>query len=375
MLDVLRTLENCKSASQMIAADRTPDFDVHGERSFLRMLCFGHRLANRCRTLAVPVFAVRLFHLLVCLLGIGLAFPQWALQAQQPDVSESYILNADDEIIIRVPDAEEINEKPIRIDRRGNINLPMVGRIQAGGLTAEQLESDLVERLRKYLKNPEVSVIVKEFRSQPVSVLGAVTTPGILQVQGHKTLFEVLSMAGGLKPDAGHIIKITRMKQWGEIPLPTARSDSTGRFSVAEVRVRSVMEATNPQENVRIFPNDVISVPKADIVYVVGAVRKAGGFTLNERETLSVLQALSLAEGLDRMAAAKGAQILRVLPDAGSRVKIPVNLKDVLAGRSNDVPLRPGDVLFVPYSATKSAVARTAETALQITTGIMIYRR
>jgi polysaccharide export outer membrane protein len=375
MLNVLGAGADSKLAAETITVDRTADSDVRGERPFLRAPCFKPKGPDRSRTVFVPTFPVPQFHFLVSIVCIGLFSPILAQQAEQPDAPEAYILNADDEIAIRAPDAEEINEKSVRIDRRGNINLPMVGRIKAGGLTPEQLEVEVVQRLKKYIRNPEVSVTIKEFRSQPVSVLGAVTTPGILQVQGHKTLFEVLSMAGGLKPDAGHTIKITRIKQWGAIPLPTAKDDPTGRFSVADVSVRSVMQATNPQENVRIFPNDVISVPKADIVYVVGAVRKAGGFTLNEHETLSILQALSLAEGLDRLAAPKSAKILRAEPDSGSRVKIPVNLKNVLAGRSDDVPLRPGDVLFVPYNATKSALTRTAEAALQIGTGIVIYRR
>ena len=147
-----------------------------------------------------------------------------------------------------------------------------------------------------------VTVSVFEFRSQPVSVLGAVNTPGVHQIRGRKTLFEVISEAGGLKNEAGNSIKITRRKEFGAIPLPGAGADPSGEFSVAEVSVKSVMEARNPQENIQIQPNDVISVPKAELVYVIGAVKRAGGFILSEREQISVLQALSMAEGLDRVA-------------------------------------------------------------------------
>ena len=290
-------------------------------------------------------------------------------------VPSSYVLGPDDQIIIRASDSEEISEKPLRIDLRGNINLPMAGRVHAGGLTTEQLEAELVTRLKKYLQKPEVTVVVTEFRSQPVSVLGAVQTPGVHQLQGRKSLFEVLSAAGGLRTDAGNAIKITRRKEWGPIPLPSAAPDPSGEFTVAEVSIRSIMEAKNPQENILILPHDVISVPRADLVYVIGSVRKSGGFVMNERESVSVLQALSLAEGLDRFAAPNKAKILRPLPGGANRSEIAVDLKKILAGKSSDVPMQRDDILFVPGSATKAAVVRTAEAAIQMATGMVIYRR
>src|SRR5207302_9130286 len=103
------------------------------------------------------------------------------------------------------------------------------GRVHAAGLTVEQLENAMVERLKAYLQQPTVTVGIAEFRSQPVSVLGAVGTPGVLQLQGRKTLFEILSMAGGLKAEAGNVVVITRQKEQGAIPLPNAKEDPTGR--------------------------------------------------------------------------------------------------------------------------------------------------
>ncbi len=182
--------------------------------------------------------------------------------------------------------------------------MPVVGELQAAGLTPEQLEDAIKLRLTKVLRHPpDVTVSLMEVHSQGVSVLGAVTTPGVHQLQGEKTLFEVLSLAGGLRPDAGYTVIITRRIEWGPIPLPTAAPDSTGHFSVASVSVKSIMAASNPAENILIKPNDVISVPRADIIYVIGAVKKAGGFALNDNGTRSALQILSLAEGLDRTAA------------------------------------------------------------------------
>lgn len=290
----------------------------------------------------------------------------------------TYTLGPDDQIMVKVLDAEEIStdkQAPIRIDSRGNITLPMVGRVKAAGLTTEQLEAEIENRLAKYFKEPDVTVALTELRSQPVSILGAVAQPGVHQLQGRKTLFEALSLAGGLKPEAGHSVKITRKLEWGRIPLPTAQDDPTGQFSVAALNVKSIMEAKNPEENILVRPNDVISVPRADVVYVVGAVRKAGGFVLGEHETISTLQALSLAEGLDRSAAMKDAKIMRAVAGSDQRTEIPVNLKLVMEGKGSDVAMRAEDILFVPLSGAKNAAMRGLEAAIQIGTGVAIYRR
>jgi polysaccharide biosynthesis/export protein len=289
---------------------------------------------------------------------------------------QSYVLGADDEITVRALDLEDIDPKtPLRIDMRGNISLPLAGRLRAAGLSVEQLEAEITTRLKAFVNEPVVTVTVASFRSQPVSLLGSVTNAGVHQLQGRKTLFEVISMAGGLRQDAGNSIKITRQKEWGPIPLPTAQMDSTGEFWVAEVSVKSVLEAKNPQENIIVQPHDVISVPRGQLIYVIGAVRRAGGFVLGDRETVSVLQALSMAEGLDKASSAKNSKVLRPQPGGTARLEIPVDLAKVLAGKAEDVHLRADDILFVPTSAAKSATMRGVEAAIQIATGVVIWRR
>ena len=287
----------------------------------------------------------------------------------------TYVLGPDDQFSIWALEAEEFAGKTFRVGTSGYISLPMAGRIRAAGLTIEQFEAELISRLRKYVQEPQVSVTLTEFRSQPVSVIGAVMKPGVHQLQGRKTLVEILSLVEGLKPDAGHSVKITRRLEWGRIPLPTAADDPTAQFSVATVNLRAVMEAKNPQENILIRPYDVISVPRADMVYVIGEVKKAGGFVMHEQETMSALQALSLAEGMTRTAAPKSAKILRPAPGSSQRAEIPLDLNKILAGKGADVPLRPEDILFVPNNAAKSAGMRAAEAAIQIGTGVIIWRR
>jgi polysaccharide export outer membrane protein len=288
-------------------------------------------------------------------------------------VPDTYTLGPGDQIVVRVPDFEEIDNKSVPIDSKGSVNLPSVGRLQASGLTTEQLESAIAGRLKKYLVHPDVSVYLTEMRSQPVSLIGEVQTPGVHQLQGQKNLFEVLSLAGGLRPEAGNVINITRRLEWGPIPLPRAANDTTGQFSVASVEVKSVMNASHPAENILIKPNDVISVPKADTIYVIGAVNKPGAYVLGEHRTLSALQILALAQGADKTAATKDARIMRVVPGSDDRAEIPVDLQTILNGKIPDVPLTADDILFVPTSKAKAAGYRTLEALVQVGT-MAIYR-
>jgi polysaccharide biosynthesis/export protein len=285
----------------------------------------------------------------------------------------NYVLGPDDEITMMALDAEEISNKQFRIDNSGNINVPMLGKIHAGGLTIEQLESEVRKQLGKYLQQPQVTISVAAFRSQPVSVIGAVNSPGTIQIEGRKNLVEVIAKAGGLRGDAGNNIKITRKVEWGKIPLPNATMDSSNAFSVAEVSYRAIVDAVNPEQNIAVFPNDVISVPRAKIFYVIGEVRRAGGFTLIDRDRVSVLQALAMAEGLASTAAAQDAKVIRANPGA-DRVEIALNLKKIMAGKEKDFILQPEDILFVPNSYARSTLRRTLDTAVQMATGVVIYR-
>ncbi|MFY9530683.1 MAG: polysaccharide biosynthesis/export family protein [Candidatus Acidiferrales bacterium] len=316
----------------------------------------------------------------VLMFAAAIAVLSCPAQAQQSVTSttngdrSTYALGPGDEVTISVLDLDEIGKDPYRIDVRGNLTLPLIGSIHVSGLNAEQMSAAISERLSKYLKNPDVTVRLLEMRSQPVSVLGEVRNPGVVQLMGEKTLFEVLSMAGGLNPDAGYVIRITREKQWGRIPLPNAKLDGTGEFWTAEVGVKEVMNGTSPEKNIPVKPNDVITIPKGEIVYVLGAVKKSGGFVLGEREQVTVLQALAMAEGLDRFANTGNTKIIRKVAGMKTPLEIPVDLKKILHGRATDISLVSDDILFIPISGTKQAFARTAEAGFNLGTNPAIYR-
>jgi polysaccharide export outer membrane protein len=163
--------------------------------------------------------------------------------------------------------------------------------------------------------------------------------------------------------------------EWGRIPLPMATDDPTGKFSVADVNLQEIMLAKNPAQNILIAPEDVISVPRAEMVYVIGQVSKPGGYILGEHESFSVLKALSLAGGFVSLAAPQNARILRPVAGNAKRQEIPVDLRTIMTAKSPDVPMQPEDILFVPLNGPQKAMARAAEAAIQLTTGIILYRR
>src|SRR5690242_14595179 len=281
--------------------------------------------------------------------------------APTPSKDRDYVLGADDQISVWVADAADISGRQVNIDPGGDITLPMIGRVRAAGLTTKQLEAELTEKLKTYFKAPQVVVSVTEFRSQPVSVIGAVNQPGVHQLRGRKTLVEVLSLAGGIAKDAGYTVKITRGVEWGPIPLANAKKDPSGQFTIAQVELKDIMTAANPQGNIPIRPNDVISVPVGEMVYVIGEVNKAGGFVLAERENISVLQALALAGGLSPQASPKNARILRAQAGSTSRTEIPIDVRKVLQGQAKDASLNSEDILFIPNSVSKKAGLRVVE--------------
>ena len=295
--------------------------------------------------------------------------------AETDDAAPStYLLGPDDVLSVSVPEAEELSFDELRIDPEGSVRLPRIGSLPAAGLTVAMFETEVERRLARYLHDPEAIVTVSEFRSQPVSVLGEVREPGVFQLRGNKTLAEVLSLAGGLSDAAGNIVKVTRRDQWGPVPLPGSTVSPDGRYSVAGVDLALLMDARAPEHNIKIMPQDVVTVPRAEMVYVVGSVQRAGAFPLSERESVSVLQALAMAGGLAPAARQKDARILRSAVVDSGRIEIAVNLKDVIAGRSTDPTLGRDDILFIPENGRRLVGLKAIQTLVATASGIAVWR-
>ena len=296
-----------------------------------------------------------------------------AQPVQEEDISH-YVLGSDDTLKIWALGIEEISDKPVRIDPSGDIDLPVVGKVHARGSTLEELKVQLLQRLSKEVLKPQVSVEIVDFGSQPVSVMGAVNHPGVFQLRGRKTLMEVVSTADGLRPDAGPRVTISREIKYGALPLPGAKPDPTGKYSIAEVGVKELLAGENPSENILMLPHDVVTVPVAEAVFVMGEVKKPGEVALKSNASITVMQALASAEGMGPTPAPQDSRIIRIVPGTAERKEIPVDLKKIMAGTAEDVAMRPNDILIVPPSGPKKVVARVIEAAIQTATGVVIWR-
>ncbi|MGH9862697.1 MAG: polysaccharide biosynthesis/export family protein [Candidatus Acidiferrales bacterium] len=323
-----------------------------------------------------------------------------AQQPPTPLLLQEYRIGPEDLLEISVFEAQEMNRQ-LRVSASGEISLPLVGAVKAAGLTAQELEVVLQELLRRtIMKDPHVGVYVREMQSHTISVFGAVKKPGVFQIRGARTLLEVLSMAEGLADEAGDSVLVMRGASLpGASPGAAAASDPPSGASEAPasvsrapsaadwpspdtmagqtvtINLKSLLESGDPASNVAVYPGDIVKVTRAGVIYVVGEVKKAGGFVLRQNENISVLQALALAEGLNRTAARRHARIIRTDETTGARSEIPIDLSQVLAGKATDPLLQPRDIVFVPNSAARSALYRTGEAAISIVTGVIVWRR
>jgi polysaccharide export outer membrane protein len=214
-----------------------------------------------------------------------------------------------------------------------------------------------------------------------VAVAGAVKLPQIYPVFGRISLLDIISQAGGITDDAGSTVTVTR----GEVSTRIlasqggAAADGTNSPSVpttVTIDLRDLLETGNPNSNISVYPGDRVTVQRAGVVYVLGAVNRAGAYLLTEsRHDMTVLKALALAESLRSTAKEKKAVILR--PDSsapGGREEIPVDLHAMLQGRAPDKPLLNNDILFVPDSLALKALHKSADVAVQTVGLAVVYK-
>ena len=297
------------------------------------------------------------------------------LQQRATTPEPAFVLGVGDSIAVHVADMDDMPAGPLRIGPNGVLDFPLVGEVQASGLTLEQFRQQLAGKLSKYIAVPDITVNLVESQSRPVSVVGEVANPGERQMIGPQRLLDVISIAGGLKADAGPNVIITRREQWGKLAVGAVTADPVSHTSSTTLPLDSLMALKAPADNLVMEPGDTVSVPRAELVYVVGDVKKPGGFELTAHNTVSLLHAMTLAEGLVQDNAASRARILRPAPNGdGSMSEIPIDIPKILAGKEKDVQLYANDILYVPHSGVKAGSRRAIEAAIGITSGILIYR-
>jgi len=295
--------------------------------------------------------------------------------SSESGVGPDYEIGPEDVLQISVFQVNDLNET-VRVSNDGTIAVPLLGRLVVAGLTPDQLRKNLEQAYAKnLLQNPQVSVFVKEFHAQPVSVIGAVAKPGLYQITGPRTLIEALSMAGGLASgkDAapGKSVYITRQGGFGDLdPVPGMELIAPDKVAI---NIKDLLYTRATGLDIPIRPHDVIAVSKASVIYVAGSgVRKPGGFVLEDRDEVNVVQALAMAEGLAPDAAKHHARIIHTKAD-GSRVEIPVDIEEILKQKAPDPTLAANDILYIPLSGGKAALRKSTEAILQTVSGMLIF--
>jgi polysaccharide export outer membrane protein len=288
-----------------------------------------------------------------------------------------YVIGSGDLLGVEVFDVPELSRE-VRVNETGFISLPLIPvKVRVAGLTTFQLQDKLAELLQTngLVSTPQVSVSLKEQHSQPITIIGAVKNAMVIQAVRQTTLLQVLSQAGGVSDDAGSTVLITRPPA---APTGSEETDAPNVPSETQtftISLSDLLESGNSTFNIPVLGGDVVSVPRAGIIYVVGAVSRPGGFVMqNDRDRMTTLKILSLAGGTTGTAKAKEAVILRKNAETGKRDEVPVDLKKVMELKTEDVMLQPSDILFVPDSSGKKAWHRAGDVALSLTTGVALVR-
>jgi len=260
--------------------------------------------------------------------------------AQQGKVSPTtgYKIGPKDLLEITVFDLPELNQV-VRVTEDGAITLPLVGRVVIEGLNIEEVEKKLAGLLEeKWLKKARVSVFIKEYQSNRVSVIGAVGKPGMYELIGKATLLQMISLAGGLTSEASRELYV-----W--------REGKNGKQDNIAINLEDLIINNHQELNIAILPNDVINIPMDPLIqiYVFGAVKTPGALEVKLSKKITLLQAIAQAGGPSE-GASNSVVIKRKDKKTGKEKKINVNLKDIIKGKKPDIELQEGDIVYVPES-------------------------
>jgi len=345
-----------------------------------------------------------------------------------------YVIGDGDLLSVAVFDVPELTRE-VRVSQTGTISIPLVPvRLEVSGLTEVQAEQKIAEVLESngLVSHPEVGVVVREHKSQPITIVGAVSHPMVYETDHPVTLLEVIAQAGGVSNDAGDtvIINHKRGTTFVEVPNPTstgptqppgtaepnapanaAAAASQGNNSALDtsfpsaeemaknpapsansntappasdqmphpsntvtINLEELLETGDMRNNIPLQAGDVVTVPHAGIVYVMGSVNRPGGFVItNDRTQLTAMKVLTLAGGLTRIAKASHSYIIRQ-DQQGKQTQTEIDLKKILQFQAEDVPMHASDILYVPDDRVKELVLQTIALTVALGTSVAIYR-
>lgn len=282
--------------------------------------------------------------------------------AQSSSSTANYRIGPDDLVqvtIYNIPDQDaRVTPRTVilRVSQDGLIVLPLIGEVPVKGQTTGEVEQELKTRYAKYIRTPQVGVLVTEYR-QRVSVMGAVQKPGVFDLMGPLTVIDMVAQAGGITDKAGNQVFLYRKEPNGK----------------RETAVIDLMVLANPSGqvtdskdaamvNMPVKAGDVINVPQAGMYFVDGAIRRPGSYPLSRNYTLT--QALATAGGADPELADYGSISIYRRHGPTKVETITVDLENVMARKSDDPKVMPDDVIVVPMSSMKYFVKRFVGTII-----------
>ena len=273
------------------------------------------------------------------------------------DVPPSIVIGPGDMLNVVVFETPELSAS-VRVNQDGDANLPVLGAVHLAGLNSQEASTALENafRTRGLLLDPHVTVSETEFASQGATVLGEVRSPGVYPTLGSRRLLDMISLAGGVSNTAGRLVSVIH------------RGDAQHPVQIA---LQPTPASLHAQQNPVVLPGDTVVVAKAGVIYIIGDVLRPGGILVDNNERLSIIEALSLAGGMNKTAALSQTKLVRKLP--AGREEVDLDLKHILYGKQADVLVSDGDILFVPSSVGKTFLYRGVEAAFGLATSYALF--
>jgi len=269
------------------------------------------------------------------------------VSAQQP-VDDRYRIGPGDVIDIRIYNRPQLSREAVRVEGNGMIRMPLIEtEIRAACVTEGELAKEISTRYAKYYKNLQVDVFIKEYHSQQVAVIGAVNDQSRFELQRRVRLLELLTYAKGPSPKAGQTINIVHSTNIS----PCKQTDESDATAFSSYKLNDVLQG-DPKSNPYLEAGDIVTIPEADQVYVVGNVFMP--LTIALKEPITLTRAIAMAGGLKQDTRKDKIRVLRQEPGTSIRKEITVDLYAIEKKRSEDLALAPNDIIDVPTSAGKS---------------------
>ena len=276
--------------------------------------------------------------------------------------NQRYRIGAGDVLDIRIMNRPQLSRDAVRVDGSGMIRMPLIdGEIQAACKSEGELATEISRRYLKYYRNAQVDVFLKEYHAREVALIGAVNEQGRYQMQRRLRLLELLSFAKGPSDKAGQTINIIRGPRMDLCTSSSNPADDNGGF--ISLRLNDTLRGEE-KANPYMEAGDIVTIPEADQVYVVGNVYHPQAIPI--KEPITVSHAIAVAGGPLRDSKTDRVHIIRQVPGSGGQSEFYVSLKDIASKKTEDVLLRPNDVVEVSESTSKSLLRSLLGAASQL---------